>query len=220
MPPTPATPEPAAPDSKKYLVITREEVPEVYHLLDDLVAAHHASDLAEAKIVIAWMFDVQPDRDDHLTWGKAKKVGALERQLHDHDFVILLNQKVWNELPPKHRRALLDHELTHCGRAESDDGESRYYIRKHDLEKFTSVVRRYGTWREDVESFVHAAMNKQEPGLFDERPGAEPVRQFVEETQRMLKPGDSVTISTPGQAGVTITPDGVRPAKQKAKAKS
>lgn len=155
------------PPVNKYEVLAPAQAPEMYTLLNELVKDHHSDDLAEARIALAWIFDVKPDRDDHLMWGQARKVGELERQFHDHDFVILLNFKVWNELPLKARRALLDHELSHCGRAEQDDGSSKYYVRKHDLEEFTSIVRRYGTWREDVEQFVNAALLKEEPTLFD-----------------------------------------------------
>lgn len=143
----------------KYERIDRDHAPALYGLLDELVAEHHMSDLADARIALMWRYEMKPDRDGHVTLGKARKVSERERQFHDHDFVIELNHEAWQTvLEPAQRRALLDHELEHCGRVEAEDGSSAYYLRKHDVEEFRAVVRRHGIWKQDLQDFVDAAL--------------------------------------------------------------
>lgn len=152
-----------APNEEKFALVPLDDV--VYSTLRELVAAHH-DELAEARIALVWAFAWKPDKDDHLVWGKAKKVSTLEQQFHPHDFVIQLNAVVWKELGDMPRKALLDHELSHCGSRVSDQtGETTYCLRKHDVEEFSSIVRRYGLWRTDIESFVNAALGKDKAPL-------------------------------------------------------
>lgn len=184
---------------EKFAPIARKDDPKLYAMMDELVAAHH-SDVAEAKIVLVQEYEVKEDRDGILRWGKAKKVGPLEREFHDHDFIILLNWKVWQELPEIARRALLDHELTHCASAIDDQtGETTYYVRKHDLEEFNEIVSRYGLWREGVERFVNAALKKKEPGLFDEKAALpKKVTESLDALNAALKKnGHTLTVEVP-----------------------
>lgn len=132
-----------------------------YQMLDDLIASHH-SHLSEAKIALVWAHTFKPDRDGNVTWGQAKKVSPLEKQFHDHDFIILINDTVWQELgkTPLGQKALLDHELCHCGSSTDDDGEVTYYMVKHDLEEFVEIAKRYGYWRANLEAVVKAALEQ------------------------------------------------------------
>lgn len=153
---------------RKYEALTTENAPEVYRLIADLVKKHHASDLADARVGAMYVYDVKPDRDEKTWWGKARKVAPKEQEYHRHDFVIELNYDVWRTLLPEQQRAVMDHELCHCGRAETEDGESVYYLRKHDLEEFSEIVERYGVkWRPAVEEFIRRATGQTEPTLFD-----------------------------------------------------
>lgn len=195
-------------DSGKFGLVPTDDP--AYETLADLIGAHH-DELAEAKIALAWAYEVKPDRDGHLVWGRARKVGPLERTFHDHDFVIVLNNKVWGALPDVAKRALLDHELSHCGSKESEAGDVSYYVRKHDLEEFVSIVRRYGLWRDTVQVFVDAALKREQGELFDE--GEKPVTtadaavtRAVNEFRSSLPSGvDSVSFSSPGKRTVTLT---------------
>lgn len=139
---------------------------DAYALLAELVPNFHA-EIADANIALAWMNGVKADRDGHVLWGRAKKVGPLERQFHENDFVICLNKIVWNTLPLIARRALIDHELSHCG-SETDEktGEVTYVTKRHDVEEFVPIVRRYGLWKEDVKALVNAALKREQAGLF------------------------------------------------------
>lgn len=146
----------------KYAALTREDAPDLYALLDEVLEANHgALAEAEAKVALAWVHDTKPDQDGHLVWGRAKKVGDLEREFHDHDFVIVLNAEVWPELPDSGRRALLDHELCHCAVKLDDEGNPTFRVRKHDVEEFAEIVRRHGLWKNDLEMFVQAALESK-----------------------------------------------------------
>lgn len=148
----------SASDQPKFTLV--EEAHEAYAILRDVKDRFHPH-LSEARVSLMWAHAFKPDRDGNVTWGQVKKVSPLEQQYHDHDFVILLNAGVWQELSPEHRRALVDHELNHCGASTNDEGDVTYYLVKHDLEEFVSVVRRYGLWRAEIEDMVNAAIARR-----------------------------------------------------------
>jgi hypothetical protein len=148
------------PDKKS----TKEDDP--YAFLDNLVRAHHRH-LSQAKIAIAWMLDVKPDRDFHLILGRCKKATDLDREFREFDLVILLNAKAWKELTAKQRAALVDHELCHAALVVDKNNEpvfderdrQCYRIRRHDIEEFNAVVKRHGCYLSDVAEFVRQATN-------------------------------------------------------------
>lgn len=137
---------------------------EPYGYLDQLVKDHH-HELADAKIAVAWMLDVKPDRDGHLTLGKCRKATDLDREFREFDFVVLLNSKAWTALEPKQRAALVDHECCHAAVATDKSGEVMldergrkcWRMRKHDIEEFTAVVKRHGIYLGDLAEFVRHA---------------------------------------------------------------
>lgn len=150
------------------------EIREPYRIMEELIPAHH-DHLAEAKIAIAWNLSWKADVDLHLTLGKCKKSSDLDRELHDYDFVILLNQQVWNtaEFTERHRRALIDHELCHAAVALDDNDDMKrdaagriiYRIRKHDVEEFAEIIQRNGLWKSDLEAFAKTCIQKAKTPL-------------------------------------------------------
>ena len=68
--------------------------------------------------------------------------------------------------------ALVEHELYHCGQALNEygcprfkkDGTPVFWLRGHDVEEFTGVIRRYGltAHQEDVQALVEAAAHRPE----------------------------------------------------------
>jgi hypothetical protein len=82
-------------------------------------------------------------------------------------FVILISKHWWPNASDLFKTALVDHELSHC---EYDSENDRYSLVDHDVTEFTAIVKRYGLWNSDVETFVKAA--KQEKLKFEE-PAAE-----------------------------------------------
>jgi hypothetical protein len=147
----------------------------MYDLLRDLVVSYH-DHLANAHISLAWCHSWKPDKDGRLVLGKCRKAADLDRQLHDRDFVILLNEVAWkgSDFDDHKRRALLDHELCHCDVEVDEEGEvvcnaagrAVYRIRKHDLEEFQAIVNRHGLWKADIEEFVRVAQKSKAAPLF------------------------------------------------------
>lgn len=161
-----------------YEIINKDESPELYELLDNLVAEHH-TDLAEANanIVLAWRNNWKT-KNGRLTLGTCQLVGPLDAALHGYDFIICLNKKAWGEFKESQRRALLDHELCHAGASKDEDGTIRedergraiFGIRKHDMEEFQCIVKRHGSWLGDIEVFAINALSKKDRPLLPAGP--------------------------------------------------
>jgi hypothetical protein len=147
-----------------------------YTYVDYLIQQHH-EDLRDAKVAVAWMLDVKADKDGHLVLGKCKKASDLDREFRDFDIVVLLNAEAWKQLDDKQRAALVDHELCHATEQCDKNGEpvlderdrKVYRMRKHDIEEFTCIVKRYGTYKSDLEEFVRQAI--QAPLFADQANG-------------------------------------------------
>lgn len=156
----------------------------LYGVMRDLIAQFHTH-LVEARIALAWNLNWSEDHDGRLVLGKCKKASDLEKEFHAHDFVILLNRGVvnssgWSEAQT---RALLDHELSHCGQVidaksgdqkQDDRGRLCWRVRKHDIEEFRDVVRRHGCYKSDLEEFAQVLVGQQserELTLFDQGDG-------------------------------------------------
>ena len=135
--------------------------------------ARHGQTLKDAQIGFLWWYNVRRTADGLLSLGKPKKVGEAEKEFGDLDFLIFVNYTAWEAMDDAKRRALLDHELTHCDVAKDKDGEVKtdakgrtcWRVRKHDLEEFHDVYERRGAWTANLEKFVKAGQGK----LFSER---------------------------------------------------
>lgn len=196
-----------------------------YRLMDEIIEAHHEH-LKEAKIAIAWRFGWKANADGRITLGQAKKGSDLDRALHDHDFVILLNHEVWNQtsFTEAQMRALLDHELCHCAVAIDTSGDPKldengrtcYRIRKHDIEEFRDVVSRHGVWKEDIESFVNAAMEaKKRPLLNKDAPNGQKFSEPAFGSNGSANGHSNGHVPLPGQKELPIVKDTLPPAIKK-----
>ena len=159
--------KPKKPKPVNYLLIDRDSDfgRPMYQLLAELVEQHH-EELTQARIALAWNTAWKPDVDGRVTLGKCKKASDLDRELASFDFVILLRRAFWldSRVSDQQRRALLDHELHHAAVKYDETGEPVqdergrmvYRTRKHDIEEFAPIVRRYGLWTADIERFAIA----------------------------------------------------------------
>jgi hypothetical protein len=152
---------------------------EMYAILDALIDDHH-EEINTAKVALAWNLSWQPDVDGRVTLGKCRKSSDLDREFSAFDFVILLNADFWQNaaVNDDQRRALLDHELCHAQPAldaRTGDqivdtrGRRVWRIRKHDVEEFSEIVHRHGTWKRDLEKFAQALQRgkQAQSSLFD-----------------------------------------------------
>ena len=147
---------------------------EPYKLMAEIRKAHHP-DIKEAKIVLAWQKGIKADKDGHVMLGKCIKIGDLQKELADWDFVITLNFEVWQskEFDKDKKMALLDHELMHADEALDKNGEPKvdakgrrtWRIRSHDVEEFSAIIERHGIWKRDLERFAEAIMKTKQKSL-------------------------------------------------------
>ena len=167
-------------DRKKrlsYVVVNPKGEPgeSMYAMLTELVREHH-QDLRDARIALAWATSWKADVDGRLKLGKCKKIGDPDRELMKQDFVIILEQKFWQNptVTDDQRRALLDHELCHGQLKHDENGEpvedekgrKIYRLRRHDVEEFTEIMRRHGCYKRDLEEFAKA-LYKSKQGRLD-----------------------------------------------------
>ena len=143
--------------------------PDVRAIAEDLIPKYHQH-LDGVRIEYV-MGDKTPKHGGKETWGYVRKVSSLPAYLASDPadqkggdvapfFVMVISEPVWVNLMPDKRVALVDHELCHCGVEVDDEGNSKLVTIPHDLEEFTSIVRRYGLWREEVRDFFHTAKAK------------------------------------------------------------
>lgn len=69
-------------------------------------------------------------------------------------FVIEIAEIVWSHLEEWQRRALVDHELSHCWAGENERGEFKLATRGHDVEEFQGVIARHGMWKPELKDFA------------------------------------------------------------------
>lgn len=87
--------------------------------------------------------------------GKAQKTGGLLKFYSEVDFVLIFQVEIWTSLKLDQKRALVNHELCHCGR-----GESEWTIKGHDLEEFRQIIERHGFWHKEAQRFAESAQFK------------------------------------------------------------
>lgn len=139
---------------------------EVIEIARDLINNHHP-DLEEASIL--FLFRSEPGSSNgRKVLGHAQVVSPMNKLLMDDaDFIIWLSESDWADLSRAKRRALIDHELTHC-----TFDRDKPVIRPHDIEEFSEIVNRHGLWETGLmifgESCARAAQIEL-PGLFEKK---------------------------------------------------
>jgi hypothetical protein len=140
--------------------------PDVRKIAEDLIPKYHPH-LTNVRIEYAFG-DKTPKHGGKEVWGYVRKISSLPAYLASQPgdqkagdttpfFVMVISEDVWVNLYPDKRTALVDHELCHCGVEVDDEGNHKLILIPHDMEEFSSIVRRYGLWREDVRDFVNTA---------------------------------------------------------------
>lgn len=143
---------------------------EVARIARDLIAKHHPH-LEDFGVRIEYVFrDEAEESAGKIVWGKARRMTGLNAWLAGAErpsetitdpekfFVIEIAEDIWKTLNVKERRALVDHELSHCFVDLDKDEQIRLKLLRHDIEEFRGVVKRHGLWREDVEHFAQVCL--------------------------------------------------------------
>lgn len=123
-------------------------------------------------------------------WGRARKKTGLDAFFAaDYQpttfeeepapfFVIEIAEPIWQDLSNEGRRALVDHELMHCG-VDADTG--KLTIRPHYIEEFPQIIRRHGLWKGDVEVFARASAEQLELQVQEQREENEELHDAADE---------------------------------------
>jgi hypothetical protein len=149
------------------------DAPEVESIAVSLIPAFHQ----HLNIPDLWIHYVflknTPKSKDKLAAGRARKVTGLAAWMSNRAsapgntstepfFMMEISWDLWTQLKPAQKVALVDHELAHFG----IDQKGELFLKGHDLEEFTGIVRRHGFWKEEVKQFVEAAREKEAAPLF------------------------------------------------------
>lgn len=175
---------PAKPKKVAYRLITKEDhrFAGMHRILSGLIDEHHTH-MKNARIALAWHAGWKADVDGRMKLGMCKMASDFDRQLHEFDFVIVLNRTFWTSMDVNdaQRKALLDHELCHAEVAideatndpkETELGKTIYRIRKHDIEEFSAIVERHGLYKKDLEHFAASIGRGPKLPLDGEAPAA------------------------------------------------
>jgi len=146
------------------------ETKSVYSMMKRIRKKYH-HETRKARIALAWRIALKPDKDGHLILGLCQRTSDLLKEFAAYDFVILLNKEVWQdkEFTDEKKRALIDHELCHCGVQYNKKGKQKkdergrycFRTRKHDVEEFRDIVKRHGLWKHDLEMFAEELLKKR-----------------------------------------------------------
>lgn len=144
--------------SKKIKADERQQpVPEKFSPAEDvekiarkIIAKYHTYLL---NCRIAYLYnDKKMKKSGREVVATAEKVPDKYHALSGYNFVITVSYPAWKDLNKVKKRAVIDHELTHCLVDEDDSGEPVYKIIPHDVEEFASIIIRRGLY---TNSLVH-----------------------------------------------------------------
>ncbi len=116
---------------------------------------------------IAYIFREKMKTRDRIVLGKASKADGKLSFFAGFDFVVEINWQEWLRLTDHQKLALIDHELSHCGREDDGRGGADWVLISHDVEEFSGIVRRWGLWHEDLQGFSGAVSHAQQLGMFE-----------------------------------------------------
>ena len=188
----------------------------VYRNMEQLIVDHH-SHLADAKIALAWHRGWNEDADGRVKLGTCKKGSDLDRELHGFDFVITLNENIFeaSSFTEEHKAAVIDHELCHAAVDLDADGKPKadernrncYRLRRHEIEEFSDVVARHGIYTGNLEKMAAAIEEARNRPLLAviEKPAEEPESADPDSWQAM--PLDAAGIN--GKVGKQLAKAGI-----------
>lgn len=127
---------------------------------EELIGPYHPH-LAEARILYLFTNQERKSKGKVVVAFTSKLSGAAkylssgdtEDIDEGYDFLILISAEVWEQFTESQRRAMVDHELSHCVGEETDDG-FKWTITAHDVEEFSAVIERHGLWNREVRHFA------------------------------------------------------------------
>lgn len=140
---------PKAKSTIKAVPVQFDPAEEVEKLAKRLIPKHHTH-LVNAKI--AYLFkNKEMKSKGKIVVATAKKVSKEMTTLSGYNFLITVAYPTWRDLSDDQKLAIVDHELEHCLVDEdAKTGETKYLIIPHDVEEFSSIIRRHGLYTTDL----------------------------------------------------------------------
>lgn len=143
--------------------------PEVTELAERVIREYRPELLtAEIRYVFK---DKASKRNGKVVIATARKASSRDNVIYstpgnqiDLEFIIQIGADAWMPLSPDQQKAVLHHELRHCGYKENKDGDLVPVIIPHDLEEFSDVIEAHGFYLRDVLDFATKIRNMK----FDE----------------------------------------------------
>ena len=129
-------------------VVFRECGEEVYTLMFELMNEYHLN-LRNAKTKCLF-YDKARKQGGKVVLGTAEAVSSKFRYLTNIDFIISIYEGTWDIMAEQEKKALVDHELSHCFVGEDKQGNPIYKTIPHDFEEFKSIIERYGLWQDNI----------------------------------------------------------------------
>lgn len=143
------------------MVSWEEASQEVINMAEELIAKYHPVLGKYARVGFVFRSEAQVS-NGRAVLGKASKVSEKLKTLLELDFLIWIAKKEFEAMEDERKRALIDHELSHCSITDGD-----FRMRHHDVEEFHAIIERYGLWTDDLQR-TKAAIDKAEQLHFDE----------------------------------------------------
>jgi predicted metallopeptidase len=122
---------------------------EVEKIAKRLIPKYH-SHLVNSKI--AYLFkNKEMKSKGRLIVATAKKISKEMTTLSGYNFLIVVSYPTFRDLNDDQKLAVIDHELEHCFVDEDPKtGDPVYSILPHDVEEFSSIIRRHGLYTTDL----------------------------------------------------------------------
>lgn len=140
--------------------------PSIKKIAEEVIGEHH-SHLLDARIEYVFTDKVNKKGGKEV-WGSMKKISGInayfagkqneqENGATEPFFVMIVAQEIWDHLTPFQRTAFADHLLCQAKVEVTEKGDVKLLIVGYDVEESSSIVERYGLWRDDVRKFVEVA---------------------------------------------------------------
>ena len=117
--------------------------------------------LFRANIAFVMKSDKKFKIKPYQKWANCSKIPQKFEAFLDYDFLIWIQEEIWEKLSEDAKTALIDHELSHCGYNENDIP----ILIPHDFEEFSDVIQRHGLWRPSLVMMGEAVKGYVQPKL-------------------------------------------------------
>lgn len=123
---------------------------QVIDTAENLVQIYHP-ELYNARLGFVFRKEAQKT-GAMVALGGVSKISDKLKFFVPYDFIVWISKEDYNQMDGDQRKALIDHQLYHCGK----HGNGKYFIRPHNIEEFTPIIERYrnatgvGRWVEQL----------------------------------------------------------------------